>query len=134
MATAVERVKQVYARFAQGDLEGFLSLCSEDIEWVVNGPASLEKCQAFQGIRGVRQFLDILENSWEFSSFEPRKFLQDDITVVVLGEERGHDKTSGEEFSNRWVHVFEVQNEQIVSFREFLCHWTGEQKLPAMHW
>ena len=34
----LEVVKQVYQRFAEGDLEGFLKLCSEDIEWVVNGP------------------------------------------------------------------------------------------------
>lgn len=92
MATALEVVKQVYDRFAESDLEGFLKLCSEDIEWVVNGPATLEKCQAFHGIGGVRKFLDLLGNSWEFNSFEPRKFFVDNTTVIVLGEETGADK------------------------------------------
>ena len=134
MAAALEVVKQVYERFAEGDLDGFLKLCSEDIEWVVNGPSRLEKCQAFHGISGVRKFLDILQNSWEFTSFEPRKFVSDGMTVVVLGSETGVYKASGEPFQNRWAHVFEVQQEYIVSFREFLCHWTDEQQPPMMHW
>lgn len=134
MAAALELVKQVYKRFSEDDLDGFLKLCSEDIEWVVNGPSTLEKCQAFHGISGVRKFLDILQDSWDFTSFEPRKFIEDGMTVVVLGSETGVYKNSGEPFENRWVHVFEVQKEHIVSFREFLCHWTVEQKPPLMHW
>ncbi len=55
---------------AEGDFEGFLKLCSEDIEWVVNDPSTLEKCQAFHGISGVGKFLELLGNSWEFNSFE----------------------------------------------------------------
>jgi hypothetical protein len=85
MAVSLEVVKQVYKRFAEGDLEEFLKLCSEDIEWVVNGPVTLEKCRAFHGISGVRQFLDILGDSWEFNSFEPRKFFEDEMTVIVIG-------------------------------------------------
>jgi len=134
MAIALEVVKLVYERFAEGDRDGFLKLCSEDIEWVVNGPSTLEKCRDFHGISGVRKFLDILGDSWEFNYFEPRNFFEDNMTVVVLGEESGVDKASGEPFQNRWAHVFEVQEEHIVSFREFLCNWKAGQKPPAMHW
>ena len=49
MASALEIVKDVYSRFAEGDIDGFLNLCAENIEWVVNGPANLEKCIAFKG-------------------------------------------------------------------------------------
>ncbi|NES66237.1 MAG: hypothetical protein F6K24_13700 [Okeania sp. SIO2D1] len=101
MAMALEVVKKVYKCFTRGDLDGFVKLCSEDIEWVVNGPSTLEKCQAFHGISGVRKFLDILADSWEFNSFEPRSFFEDDVTVVVLGEETGVCKASGEPFQNR---------------------------------
>jgi uncharacterized protein len=83
MTIALEVVKQVYQRFAEGNLEGFLQLCSEDIEWVVNGPSTLAKCRAFQGIAGVRQFLDLLSNTWEFQSFKPQKFFEAQMTVIV---------------------------------------------------
>jgi len=134
METAKEIVKDVYKRFSEGDIDGFLSLCADDIEWVVNGPATLEKCKAFKGRSGVQQFLSILGDSWEFSSFAPREFIAEGDTVVVLGEETGSDKNSGIQFKNRWSHVFDVRNGKIVRFREFLCHWIGDQKPPAMSW
>ncbi len=134
MASALELVKDVYSRFADGDIDGFLNLCAEDIEWVVNGPTHLAKCRAFKGRRGVQEFLHILTGSWEFRSFTPQKFIADGQTVVVLGEEAGKDKSSGIGFENRWTHVFDVQGGQIVRFREFLCHWSGAARPPAMSW
>jgi ketosteroid isomerase-like protein len=134
METVREIARDVYKRFAEGDVDGFLALCADDIEWIVNGPASLEKCKAFKGRSGVQQFLSILGESWEFSSFTPREFIAEGETVVVLGEETGSDKKSGIPFENRWAHVFDVRDGQIVRFREFLCHWTGDQEPPAMSW
>lgn len=134
MATALDIVKAVYARFGEGDLDGFLNLCADDIEWVVNGPASLEKCRAFQGRQGVRDFLAVLDRTWAFSAFEPRQFIADGGSVVVLGEETGTDKQTGIAFSNRWAHVFDVCNDRITRFREFLCHWSGSETPPAMSW
>ncbi len=134
MATALDVVKDVYFRFGEGDITGFLGLCAANIEWVVNGPQNLEKCRAYKGRNGVQEFLGILEESWEFSEFTPKEFLADGSTVVVLGEEKGKDKKSGMQFENRWAHVFEVEAGQIIRFREFLCHWPGNQQPPTMTW
>ncbi len=133
MTTPLEIVKDTYNHFTEGDIAGFLSLCADNIEWVVNGPANLEKCKAYKGRSGVQPFLDILAG-WEFSSFAPREVIVDGESVVVLGEETGTDKSSGKRFSNRWVHIFTVQAGQIVRLREFLCHWTDQQQPPAMSW
>jgi hypothetical protein len=134
MPNTLELVKEVYRRFSQNDIDGFLVLCADDIEWVVNGAATLEKCRSFRGVRGVQEFLNILGESWEFREFSPREFIADGQTVVVLGEEAGTEKNSGFSFSNRWAHVFDVREGKIVRFREFLCHWAGDQKPPAMSW
>jgi ketosteroid isomerase-like protein len=131
---SLQIVKEIYRRFAEGDLEGFLSLCANDIEWVVNGPAELEKCRAFKGIDGVREFLTILDRTWHFTSFNPREFIDGGDRIVVLGEERGTDRHSGESFENRWAHVFTVRDGVVVTFREFLCHWSGNQRPPSMNW
>jgi uncharacterized protein len=134
MATALEVVKDVYNCFAKDDIAGFLNLCACNIEWVVNGPTTLEKCRTFKGHGGVQEFLKILGDSWEFSTFTPKQFLTDGSTVVVLGEEKGRDKKSGIPFENRWVHVFDVKDKKIIRFREFLCHWMGDRQPPAMSW
>ncbi|GAB4234210.1 MAG: hypothetical protein Kow00121_62030 [Elainellaceae cyanobacterium] len=132
--TALEIVQQVYARFTEGNLNGFLDLCADDIEWVVNGPVALVKCQTFRGKSGVSDFLDILSNTWKFHTFTPQQFIQNGLTVVVIGEETGIDQQFNQPFQNRWVHVFDVEQQQIVRFREFLCHWAGEQQPPQMGW
>ena len=131
---AEDIVREVYGRFAEGNIDGFLKLCADDIEWVVNGPAALEKCQSFHGVDGVRTFLSILDRTWSFSSFTPREFIDGGDKVVVLGEEAGTDKVTGEDFENRWAHVFTVRDCKIVTFREFLCHWSGQQRPPDMNW
>lgn len=130
----LETVKAIYDRFAHNDIDGFLALCSRDIEWVVNGPASLEKCRAFRGIDGVKEFLSILDRTWQFTSFRPREFIVGGDTVVVLGEEEGTSRDTNEPFQNRWAHVFIVRDGLLASFREFLCHWPGSQVPPAMSW
>jgi len=131
---SLDVVKEVYGRFGEGDVEGFLDLCADDIEWVVNGPGSLEKCRAFEGIAGVRDFLSILDRTWSFSAFAPREFIATGQKVVVLGEEAGTDKATGRPFENRWAHVFTLRGGRVVSFREFLCHWPGEEHPPKMSW
>lgn len=131
---AEEIVREVYKRFSEGDIEGFLKLCADDIEWVVNGPASLEKCRSYHGIDGVRAFLAILDRTWSFSSFTPREFIDGGDKVVVLGEEAGTDRVTDVAFQNRWAHVFTVRERMIVTFREFLCYWSGDQRPPDMSW
>lgn len=134
MTSPVDIVKNVYDCFSRGDLEGFLQICDENIEWVVNGPATLEKCQAYRGRDGVRQFLDILERTWAFRAFAPNQYIHDGNSVVVLGEETGDDKVTNQPFENRWVHVFDMKDDQVIRFREFLCHWSGSERPPAMSW
>ncbi|GAA4651366.1 hypothetical protein GCM10023116_36500 [Kistimonas scapharcae] len=134
MTSPVDTVKTVYDSFSRGDLDGFLQICDEEIEWVVNGPASLEKCQSYRGRDGVRQFLDVLEQTWSFRAFTPKQYIHDGNTVVVLGEETGDDKTTNQPFENRWAHVFDTRDGKVIRFREFLCHWSGSEQPPAMSW
>ena len=131
---ALEIVKQVYERFGRGDIDGFLQLCDENIEWVVNGPAALEKCRSFSGLDGVRTFLRILDRTWSFSSFTPREFIDGGSKIVVLGEETGKVRQTDELFENRWAHIFTVRNDRVITFREFLCHWRDDQHPPTMNW
>jgi len=134
MKTAIELVKEGYKCFSEGDINGLLALCADDVEWVTNGPASLDKCSTYKGHSGVQQFFSILGESWEFSSFTPREFIAEGDMVAVLGEEAGSDRNSGVPFENRWVHIFDIRDGKLVRFREFLCHWAGDQNPPAMSW
>ncbi|KEI72629.1 nuclear transport factor 2 family protein [Endozoicomonas elysicola] len=134
MKTPLEVTQTIYQLFSEGNLAGFIDLCHEDIHWVVNGPADLKKCQSYRGKQGVQQFLDILGETWTFSSFNPKEFIVQGDTVVALGEESGKDISRDQPFYNRWAHIFTIENGRLVQFREFLCCWFGEEKAPDMNW
>ena len=132
MTSPLHIVQEVYSKFSAEDFEGILDLCDDNIEWVVNGPETLEKCRAFQGKNGVRHFLNIWGSTWHFSSFDAKNFIHENNTVVVLGDAAGRNRGSEIFFEDRWVHAFDIKNGKIMRFREFLCHWPGKQKPPMM--
>jgi len=126
-------VKQVYERFGEGDIDGFLGLCDDNIEWVVNGPSDLEHGRAFSGTAGVREFLAILDRTWVFDPLTSLECVAAGDKVLVLGEASGTDKASGRTFRNRWAHVFTVRGGRIVTFRKFNRHYLGKDPL-TMSW
>jgi ketosteroid isomerase-like protein len=132
MMAAGDVAGAVYQRVSAGDFEGLLALCDQDIEWVVDGPASLATGSALRGRDGVRAFLAILGCTWRFLSFDPREFIAAENAVFALGEETGTDHRSKEPFNHRRAHVFDVEAEKVVRFREFLCHWMGDEVPPPM--
>ena len=134
MGNALEVVKTLYGCYEQDDLDGFIRMCDDNIEWVINGPANLEQCQTYIGIAGVKQFLNILDNSYIYQSFIPNRFFVDQSTVIVLGQESAKERESGKNFQSRWVHVFDIENDKVVRFKEFLCRWNEGEVPPEMSW
>ncbi|MBW4493725.1 MAG: nuclear transport factor 2 family protein [Oscillatoria princeps RMCB-10] len=117
-----DKVRELYATFGRGDIEGFLNLCQEDIEWTVYGPPHLEKSDRFIGHEGVLKFLNILTEQFDYLHFDPQQYILQGDTVVVLGWERCRFKNTGQEFENFWAHAFDFNGELIYRFREYLCH------------
>jgi steroid delta-isomerase-like uncharacterized protein len=114
--TNLERVRATYAAFGRGDLEGILAGMHEDIVWRSRYPAPVPFGGTFEGTDGVRRFLGRVAESIEVLAFEPTTFLADGARVVVLGSERARVRSTGLEYSNAWVHVFELREGRIASF------------------
>ena len=129
---SLEVVKQVYECVTRGDMEGILGHCAEDVEWVVNGPADLERTRAFEGVEGVGKFLETIDHGWKYRFAAPREFIDAGEKIVVLGEAAGKERGTDEPFKSRWAHVFTVKNDRVVSFREFICYWRGDASPPPM--
>ena len=56
--------------------------------------------------------------SLQFERFEPRQFVAQGDTVVVLGFYAGRAST-GKRIESEWVMVFEFRNGRISQFQEF---------------
>jgi len=131
---SLEVIKQVYEHVANGDMDAIVGHCSEDVEWVVNGPADLERSRAFEGPEGVRDFLATIDRGWKYRFAAPREFIDAGDKIVVLGEAEGKERTSEKPFKSRWCHIFTIKGDKVVSFREFICHWVGDDSPPKMSW
>jgi uncharacterized protein len=114
----IRLVKDGYAAFGRGDVQGLLGLLSEDVEWEIPGQG-LPLAGTYIGRDGVARFFQKLGEDAEILAFEPREFVAQDDQVVVIGLERGNIRATGRAFEANWVMVFTIRGGKISGFREF---------------
>jgi hypothetical protein len=66
----VQIVKDGYAAYARGDIQGLLAMLAEDIEWISPGEG-LPLAGTYRGHAAVADFFQKVSEMTEFSSFEP---------------------------------------------------------------
>ena len=111
-------VRNVYAAFGRGDLEGVLAPLDPEVSWRTPGAPDLPTGGLRQGVPAVREFFGLLLNTFDLVDFQPQDFLAGGDKVVVLGTSREGPKGSGRLVLFRWVHVFTLRNGRIVAFEE----------------
>ena len=93
----VQIVKDAYAAFGRGDIQGLLALLAEDIEWVSPGGA-LPPSGTYRGPAAVAGFFQKLSEVVEFSSFAPREFVAEGDRVLVVGFDSWRAKATNRTF------------------------------------
>lgn len=111
-------VRQGYAAFGRGDIQGLLSLLDPQVTWTTPGPADMPTAGTRRGHQAVGEFFAALSSTVEITRFEPKDFLAQGDKVVVLGEDTGVITGTGKSIDFRWAHVFTLRNGKIVSFEE----------------
>ena len=114
----VQIVKDGYAAFGRGDIQGLLALFAEDIEWISPGEG-LPLAGTYRGRAAVGNFFGKLAETLEFSAFEPREFLAEGDRVLVVGWESGKVKATNRTIEVDWIMAFTLRNGQIATFREY---------------
>ena len=113
-------VQAAYAAFGRGDIQSILSQLSDDVDWFLPGsPEILPAAGRRQGHEQVAQFFSTLNETMEFTSFEPQEFIAQGDKVVVLGKSSARIKTNGNTIESDWVHVHTVRDGKIVNFHEY---------------
>jgi uncharacterized protein len=111
--------QNLYAAFGRGDLPFILDGLATDVEWAYPGPDTIPFAGRFRGRDAVTGFFAKLSESVELLEFEPRTFVNDGETVVVLGHERGNARRTGRAFEVDWAHVFIIREGKVASFVEY---------------
>ena len=117
--TNVGVVQQAYESFGRGDIPAVLDLLTDDVEWTLQGPSIIPWAGTFRRREGIAEFFSLLGETLEFEQFEPRKFVGQGDTVVVLGHERSVVKQTGRRYEQEWAHVYNLRDGKIATGRLF---------------
>jgi ketosteroid isomerase-like protein len=114
----LDTVKRLYSAFGTGDLPALLGTLDADIDWIV--PGSAPWAGEGRGHEHVRGFFQTFGSSASLSKFEPRSFVTDGDTVVVLGYEEGTFRHTGRTWKAHFTHTFKVAGGKITAHREYI--------------
>jgi ketosteroid isomerase-like protein len=117
--TNVRVVQQAYEAFGRGDIPAVLDALTDDVQWTFQGSPVIPFAGTFRGRQGIAGFFSVLDETLEFEQFEPRGFVAQGETVVVLGYERSVAKTTGRSFEQEWAHVYTLRDGKIATGRFF---------------
>jgi len=114
-------VKQAYAAFGRGDVQGILDVLDANIVWraVVGASADVPTSGLRRGKAAVNEFFGLVAASMAFDSFEPREFVAQGDKVVALGHYRAKAVPTGRPFESDFVMVFTLSNGKVTEFQEF---------------
>ncbi len=113
-------VKQVYAAFADGDMDTVVGLMQPDIRWMEAenfptaatnphvGPAAI--------MEGVFAWLG---GAWEGFAAKPSVFIDGNQTVVALGRYGGRFIETGKTLDAQFAHIWTLKNDKIASFQQY---------------
>jgi len=115
----VQIVKDGFAAFGRGDMQGLLALFAEDIEWVIPGEG-WPLAGTYRRHAGVADFFQKISEMLEISLLEPREFVAQGDRVLVVGFHRGRVKATNRTFEGHWVFAFTVRNGKVTNVREYI--------------
>ncbi|MBC6980788.1 nuclear transport factor 2 family protein [Caulobacter sp. 17J80-11] len=119
----VALVKKAYEAYGRGDTEAIIASVAPDAHWEFVGRR--EEHKPFgprRGPEGAREFFKALTETEDYSEFTPKEFhlSTSGDKLFVLGHAEGKVKPSGQPFAGDWIHVFEVKDGKISSWRGFM--------------
>lgn len=116
----VAAVRSVYVSFGRGDIGAVLAALTDDVEWILPGPAgTLPFAGVRRGREQVVQFFAVIAETLTFEQFEPGEFIAQGDKVVVLGRSRDRMRSTGRLVENEWAAVFTLRGGRIAKYQVY---------------
>ena len=112
-------VKQAYDYFKSGNIEGVLSLMSNDVDWRLPNIENMPHAGTRKGLEQVTEFFSTLAEAQDAKQFDPNEFIAQGDRVVALGHYIWKVKANNREYESDFVHVFTVRDGKITGFDEY---------------
>jgi ketosteroid isomerase-like protein len=114
-----ETVKEIYADFGRGDVDGILSKCSDDVLWLTHLDPVVPWSGNYSGKNNVRTFFEAIFTSVDVEAFEPMEWIADGDKVVSIGRFVCVARSTGKRADTRWVFIWRFHHGMVNSYEQF---------------
>lgn len=111
-------IDEMFAAFDLKDLERIVNTFSKDAVCIYHG-TQLMPAAKFVGKVGAKMFFEFNFLNLNVEKFEKFRFIEENNTIVVLGNERFISKVDSKEYHQNWVQVYTVRDGLISRMEEF---------------
>jgi ketosteroid isomerase-like protein len=118
----LQRTRELYDAFGQGDISTVLGAMDANIEWrEAEGNPYEPSGNPWIGPDAILQNLFMkLGTEWEAFTVHPKEFHDAGDTVVVEGRYTGTYKATGKSLDSQFCHVFKFRDGKVTSFQQFV--------------
>lgn len=121
MSSPVEIVREMYAAFGRGDIEGVMAHIADDVVWSAEGPAEM----GFAGIRhGKRETLEGFFGGIAAEHADPKlemtEFVSEGDSVAAFGRYEVTLKKSGRRVDSPVGHLFKFRGGKVAHYSNLL--------------
>lgn len=114
-STAV--VMDVYGKFGKGDVPGILAGSTDDVMFDIQDRMFDSKGRQFKGKAEVGKFFQELGSKFQYTKFQPVRFVADGDDVFVLIDAEYKLASTGKTYASTYTHHFKVVNGKLAFFR-----------------
>jgi ketosteroid isomerase-like protein len=115
----VQAVQAAYAAFTRGDINGVLIALTDAVEWHTPGEGLIPQGGTHRGKDAVARFFQMVDQTLQFTKFEPQSFVAQGDQVVAIGHYAGTVKATHRSFEADWTMVFTFQGNKVARFQEY---------------
>ena len=113
-------VRRFYEAFSRRDDAALLALVADDAEWTAYGPPEVPFTGTWRGKQELVGYYAAVRGTLDVREYDPREFVVDGGTVLVLGHVVAIARPTGKTFESDFAHVYTVRGGLLTSYRNFL--------------
>jgi uncharacterized protein len=112
-------VKQIYADVVAKNLEGFLAVLTDDIQWIPPFVPIIQHTKPRNGKKEVTDWVIEMAGEVTYTQVTPHDIYADNNAVIVKGFFEGKSNTTDKPFQSDWVHIWKFRDDKIFHYQAF---------------
>jgi ketosteroid isomerase-like protein len=114
MSDYTQLTQDILMAWGKGDMDFMLNSLSDDMVLTEYQAPGVAMGGIWKGKDGFLGFLQALNQTLEFREFVPQQFIAQGSKVVIVGYEVMVARSTGTEYRNEWIHVWEYEGDKLA--------------------